>query len=342
MKKRRWIYPVFLPNMGCPHRCAFCDQHAVTGEVTGLPPLEALEADFPSTGGGDREVVRQIAFYGGSFTALPLSVQKRYLDWAAAKVRQGLVDSLRCSTRPDALSDDELAFLSDYPIQTVEIGVQSLDDGVLAAIGRGHTAKDAEVAVEKVLAKGWEAGVQLMPGLPGETLKGFLRGVSAVAGWGVRDARLYPVVALEGTRLAMAYRRGRYRPLSLKEAVLWCARASEILEESGVTVIRVGLPDSDLLRRSIVAGPYHPAFGFLVQSFRFHQRLQSALCRASSSARAVRIHLSPRDVPLLMGDRGQAWKTLLAAYPGMDFRYEVDSGLSKGDVKLEVSTPPVA
>jgi len=305
-----------------------------------FPEIQTLNAlfekvRFSKRHTGDATLDRQIAFYGGNFSGLNRQVQKRFLDWAAEKVHQGLVHSIRFSTRPDALGDEEIAFLKNYPVQTVEVGVQSLNDAVLQIVQRGHTAEDCERAVARVVASGWEAGVQLMPGLPGETMKDFLRGVETVATWGIRYARLYPAVVLKGTGLEKDYREDFFKPLTVEEAVLWCARACEIFEKSNVEVIRMGLPASDILKASVVAGPYHAAFGFLVQSFHFHEKLRAMIRGLPEKAPAVQVCLSPADLPLLMGDRREAWQILKADFPEKKIDYYLDFCLAKGVVKLK-------
>ncbi len=342
MKERFWIFPVFLPNLGCPHRCTFCDQHVVTGVPGKGPSVELLEAlfrkvRFSGKNGDKRGLIRQIAFYGGNFTGISQEVQRRYLEWASEKVRDGLVHSIRFSTRPDALQEEELSFLGDYPIRTVEIGVQSMNDRVLETVHRGHTVETCEKAVNAVLSKGWEAGIQLMPGLPGETLKGFLEGVRIVTEWGIRYVRLYPAVVLKGTQMAKEYEMGWYQPLSIPEAIEWCALANDILEKSGIEVIRVGLPASEGLKSSIVAGPYHPAFGFLVQSYRFHERLWAGLESLPESAHTIRIRISSNDVPLVKGEQGKAWETLKKAFPHRILSYTTDPALERGKIVLENS-----
>lgn len=342
-KYNYWIFPVFLPNVGCPHRCSFCDQKAVTGEEGHLPEIDQIEAlfrkvRFSRSSAENDALIRQIAFYGGNFSGLNRQTQKRYLDWAAEKVARGQIQSLRFSTRPDALENDEIAFLKGYPIQTVEVGVQSLDDVVLKAVQRGHTAEACKRAVAKVVSSGWDAGVQLMPGLPGETLEGFLKGVETVSRWGIKYARLYPAIVLMETALADAYVTGAYTPLRLDAAVEWCARACEILENAGVTVIRIGLPASDRLKSSVIAGPYHPAFGFLVQSFRFHQSLRRKILSLPNGGRQLIIYLSPKSLSLLMGDRRQAWERLKADWPEKEISYCLESAFGTGEVDVTLGS----
>jgi len=342
VKKRYWIFPVFLPHSGCPHRCSFCDQRAVTGVDIALPEIRDLDGLFKKVRFAGKQaknpfLTRQIAFFGGNFTALPFSVQQRYLDWASEKVARGDVDSIRFSTRPDALGASELSFLEAYPIGTVEIGVQSLNDEVLRKSERGHTSLDSEQAVARVGRQGWEAGVQLMPGLPGETLESFLGGVERVGRWAVRYVRLYPAVVLRGTRLAEDYARGDYAPLTLEEAVTWCARACDILESKGIEVIRMGLPASECLREAVVAGPYHPAFGFLVQSHRFHRDLRRQLQRVSRTSRRIHICLAPSDVPLLMGEHRRSWVALVTRFSEWELSYETTPSLARGEITVNGS-----
>jgi histone acetyltransferase (RNA polymerase elongator complex component) len=343
MKHRYWIFPVFLPNLGCPYRCTFCDQHAVTGKSGAYPAVAELDGlfnkvRFSKKTGKNSDLLRQIAFYGGNFSGLSRMRQTEYLNWAADKVARGEADSIRFSTRPDALDKDEILFLKDYPIRTIEIGVQSMNNAVLSTVRRGHNAEDSEKAIAAIIANGWEAGVQLMPGLPGETLKGFLQGVETVSEWGIHYARLYPAVVLKGTRLAEEYSAGRYRPLPCEEAVEWCVRASEIFEKRNIQVIRVGLPASDILKASVVAGPYHAAFGFLVQSFRFHKKLRAAIYALPGNPHAVHIHLSRPDLPLLMGDKCREWEDLKARFSDKKLAYFLETAFSKGIIRVKADS----
>ncbi|HHL39264.1 MAG TPA: radical SAM protein [Deltaproteobacteria bacterium] len=265
-RKKRLIIPIFIPFGGCPHRCVFCDQGAVTG-ARSMPS----EADVAATvelylstwkGGGPREA----AFYGGTFTALPEPVQRRYLAAAAAFVRAGRLDSLRVSTRPDAVDEKRAGLLKEQGVRTVELGVQSMDDEVLRLSGRGHTAAHTVRAVEVLGAAGMEVGLQLMPGLPGDTPARFEATVRAALDLTPHFLRIYPTVVMAGTTLHEMYLDGGFEPWGLDETVEACAAALRLARKAGVPVVRIGLPQGPELGERVVAGPYHPSLRSLAQA----------------------------------------------------------------------------
>jgi len=265
MGHRRLIIPLFIPFGGCPHQCVFCDQKGITGKA-GIPGAvevrRTIEA-YLSTWKGKGE--KEAAFYGGSFTGLPLDMQKTLLDAAGEYVRAGRLGSLRLSTRPDYISEEIAAFLKERLVATVELGAQSMSNEVLKRSGRGHTAKETAEAVRVLKASGIATGLQLMPGLPGDTPASFMLTVKEAIRLGPDFVRLYPSLVLKDTPLHRMYLSGEYRPWGLIEAVDACARAKRLFDGAGVPVIRMGLQTTEELVESIVAGPYHPSFRQLVE-----------------------------------------------------------------------------
>lgn len=242
----------------------------------------------------------QVAFYGGSFTCLPQGRQQELLEAVQPFLQTGEVQSLRLSTRPDCVDPEICAFLWKRGVRVVELGVQSLDDGVLEAAKRGHTADDCMEAAHLLREVGMELGVQLMPGLPLETTRSFLETVHKVIAMAPSFVRLYPALVLEQAELAVQYRLGLYRPLSLNRAVALTGRASALFESAGVRVVRMGLQPSASLERELVAGPYHPAFGELVRSRAWLRKLRGALA-ACPADRKLRVRISPRDQSAVVG-----------------------------------------
>ena len=273
MDKKTLIYPVFLSHAGCPFRCVYCNQNLVTqgrfdqGEKAAPPPPEQTIRELARQA-ENRPGRGEIAFYGGTFTALPESSMVRLLDTAASFVSEGCFSGIRFSTRPDRMTPRILELLSKYPVQTVEIGAQSLSDDVLMQSRRGYDAECVRSAVEAVRAGGWSAGVQLMPGLPGDSEERFRSTVAATVSLRPDFVRLYPAVVLQGTVLAEWFQQGCYQPLSLDMAISWCADAYGAFCTAGIGIARMGLhADPELLKAgSIVAGPFHPAFGHLVRA----------------------------------------------------------------------------
>jgi len=308
---RAWIAPVFLPHAGCPHRCVFCDQ----GRMGGGPSIPSVEdvrdrlARFFETGTrGFEASTRQIAFYGGSFTMLEPSLQESYLAVAAAYVRKGWVDSIRVSTRPDALGADQLSLLRRWGVATIEIGVQSLSDSVLEQTRRGHKAQDSIEAIKRAKEAGFEVGAQIMLGLPGDRGRESLQTAERLCSLRPDFVRLYPVVVFEGTELASRLRSGQYRPLGLEEAVCLAARMLDAIDSSGIPVVRIGLlhargpgPSSE----GVLAGPVHPAFGYLVRCRLYSERLARALSSGGSGkGEVLRLRVHPRDRCLVYGHKG--------------------------------------
>jgi len=295
------IIPLFLPHRGCPHQCLFCNQHAIAGQGAGGAADITSEIDRwleRSPGRGHVEA----AFYGGSFTCLEDEEQIRLLTAVRPYLEDGRVGGIRLSTRPDCVSADISRTLVEMGVTTVELGVQSLDDGVLEAAQRGHTAEDSRRAMRILRVAGLQVGVQLLPGLPGETTNSFLRGVREIAAFRPELVRIYPAVVVENSALARMYRQGRYRPLSLNRAIALTRRAREIFAAAGVPVVRMGLQPSDTLDAEVVAGPYHPAFGELVVSRQWFRRLRQRLSRCRP-VEHLHVHISGRDLSAVAGMR---------------------------------------
>lgn len=267
------IYPIFLSHVGCPFRCVYCDQNSVVsvraGESTVEPLLDRFEADFSAV---LEEAISsglpgQLAFYGGTFTAISLPDLHLILNRVSPYVESGVFTGVRFSTRPDCMGEQVCSALAAYPIQTVELGVQSLCDEVLGLSSRGYSWEQVRQAAEAVRRNGWELGFQLMPGLPGDNRERFLESVSRTISMKPDFVRLYPTVVLAGTLLAKWYHEGIFRPLELEDAVEWCAEAYDKFSQAGIRVVRMGLHADAALQApgTIVAGPYHPAFGYLVR-----------------------------------------------------------------------------
>ncbi len=258
--------PLFLPHLGCGQRCHFCAQNLQTGLPSPRSPkaLEALLHDCAQklrAGARQGQQPPELAFYGGTFTALAPALWQICLDAARDFQKQGLICGFRCSTRPDALSGHRLAQLRASGCQVIELGIQSFNDCVLAACGRGHDAKSGLMAISSIRHAGMAAGVHLMPGLPGSTANKFLRDVRIAIKAGATCLRIHPCLVLEGTVLAESWQKGDYAPWDLQEAINATAKAWLMAELADVPVIRMGLAPEPSLAQGILSGPAHPAFG---------------------------------------------------------------------------------
>lgn len=282
---RRITVPFFIPHHGCPHHCVFCDQLAISGAAPAIPSPALIGDTIEAYRASSRQSCVDVAFFGGTFTLLPSSVQESLLVFVHDLQRQGVVGTVRISTRPDAIDRSTCCFLKEHGVGIVELGVQSLDDNVLVQAGRGHCAADVAKAVNLLLGEDLRVGVQLMVGLPGDNDDSCFASVRRALDLGPHFLRIYPTLVLAGTALAELYQRGEYIPLSLDHAVGICADSLRIAQEAGVPVIRVGLQPTEELAASgcILAGPYHPAFGQLVQS-RLWYDLLTALTEPRATA----------------------------------------------------------
>jgi len=299
------IIPIFISHAGCPHRCLFCDQEKITDQRVHLTdPLEVRET-LDAAASAERfgsYKNRELAFYGGTFTGLSKTHMESLLNAAAPYIRNGTIKSIRISTRPDSLDAERLAILKAYHVTTVELGVQSMNDRVLALSRRGHTAKDSEEAVRMLKSHGFSVGVQLMPGLPGDSKESFLATAEKVLVLRPQMVRLYPALVIKGTGMARLHAEGTFKPFSLEEAVGVCVNSVMLFEQNGIPVIRIGLMGSPSLAKKdrIVSGPWHPAFGFLVRAA-IHFRGIAPDLPVFGETSQFRIHAPAREIPLVRG-----------------------------------------
>ena len=243
----------------------------------------------------------QVAFYGGSFTGLPLDRQRELLAAVQPFIINGQVDGIRLSTRPDYINHATPAFLRDFGVETVELGVQSMDQKVLDQSLRGHNVQQVAEAIVLLKEAGLSTGAQLMIGLPGETTASAISGATRLASLQPDFARLYPTLVICGSDLENLYSQGRYRPLSLSRAVILAGRVTAILAQHGIKVIRTGLQPSAALEANLLAGPYHPAFGELVKSHLFFNEIRRQLYRYQG--RPCRLILAQQDRSLFSGQK---------------------------------------
>lgn len=309
------IYPFFIPHGGCPHACLFCQQSRISG-VWDLPSpaavFAALERDLPERGEGE------VAFFGGTFTLLPEENQRAYLRQVSSFIRGGRISGIRISTRPDAICKGKTALLKEYGVTTVELGCQSFAPEVLLTARRGHGPEAAAGAVATLREQGMQVGLQLMPGLPGGDRAEAIFSLQRALDLSPDFLRLYPTVVLKDTGLEAAWRNGSFAPLSLEEAVEWCADLLLLCRGAGVPVIRLGLQSTVELDQgeSLVAGPYHPAFGQLVRSRLWRRAF--ALAFGMNGVAEVTVH--PADLSDALGHRRENLHFLQQGFPLFSIR----------------------
>ena len=288
MSARESIIPVFVPHLGCPNDCVFCNQRRISGEQLPAGPetvknaIESAAAFLPVGG------KRQLAFYGGSFTAIPTAQQEALLAVAKAYLDEGVIHSIRLSTRPDAIDDVVLDRLKHYGVETIELGAQSLDDEVLILSGRGHTAEDVENASRLIKARGFRLILQMMTGLPGDSPEKDIETAKKIIALNPDGVRVYPTVIVRDTALYDMWQAGTYTEHSVEAAVQVCAEILPLFEAAGIPVIRLGLnPTDDLSGGDAAGGAYHPALGEMVKSRIMLHRAESLLNGIEAGAELV-------------------------------------------------------
>ncbi|HIS45616.1 MAG TPA: radical SAM protein [Candidatus Scatomorpha merdigallinarum] len=304
MSARESIIPVFVPHLGCPNDCVFCNQRRISGSVTPATPQDVVEAIERAKTLTGPETRRQLAFYGGSFTAIPVSEQEALLDAAGPYLESGDIVSLRLSTRPDAIDAATLKRLKAYGVETIELGAQSMSERVLALSGRGHTAQDVEDASAQVKAAGFKLILQMMTGLPGADDESDVESARRIAVLKPDGVRVYPTVIVRDTALFDIWKAGRYKEHTVEDAVRVCAKILPIFEEAHIPVIRLGLnPTEDLSGGDAVGGAYHPALGELVKSRIMREKAEALLEGALPGSEAV-LRVNPRLMSQLVGQHG--------------------------------------
>ncbi|HPV02525.1 MAG TPA: radical SAM protein [Clostridiales bacterium] len=333
MRKKHVIIPIFVPHRGCPNDCIFCNQKKISGQIEEMTPdkiHETVDAHL-ATAGEDAFV--EIAFYGGSFTAIEMEQQEEFLRHAFSYVKAGKVSEIRVSTRPDRIDREILGLLKLYGVRTIELGVQSLDDDVLRASLRGHDSAVVFRAARLIKDAGFRLGIQIMTGLPGDTREKCLETARKVISMKPDLVRIYPVLVIKGTGLEKLMEKGEYMPQSLEEAVDLCAELLRLFEDNGINVIRVGLQPTENIREGsgsdVVAGPVHPAFRQLAQSRVSLKRIEEMIeSQNLSGAQELIIRTGNSNVSDVVGQKRSNIRALKDKYGFMAVRVAADPELS--------------
>ena len=279
---------LFVAHEGCPHTCSFCNQRTISGFTKRLRPEDVDEACSVALSSGRVDPkTSEIAFFGGSFTAIDRDYMLCLLERANEYINKGLFKGVRISTRPDCINEEILNILKKNGVSAIELGAQSMDDGVLSLNERGHTADDVRNASRLIKEYGFELGLQMMTGLYGSSEEKDVFTAEELIKLKPETVRIYPTVVLEGTRLAELMRSGEYKPQTLDEAVELCARLLKMFEDENIRVIRLGLHSGGNVDEGYLAGAYHPAFRELCESRIFLEKMLSLLENRDKSKRYV-------------------------------------------------------
>jgi len=294
---------IFVPHIGCPHRCSFCDQNTISGaqhlpdgeEVRTICEKALREAKSPAD--------TEIAFFGGSFTAIPRDYMLELLSAASGFVGEGGFRGIRCSTRPDCISHEVLELLKGYGVTAIELGAQSMDDGVLRANERGHSAQDVRDASRLIKEHGIELGLQMMTGLCLSSPEKDMATAEEIIALEPSTVRIYPVVVLENTVLAERYKSGEYRMTPFDEMTALCADMMLRFTEAGIRVIKCGLHASEFVERDMVAGYYHPAFREICESLIYRRVIGEQLREKGITSGSVTAAVNDRCISKAAGQK---------------------------------------
>ena len=307
---RQYVIPVFVPHLGCPNDCIFCNQKSISGQMKQITEEEVEKTiqEFLHRF-KEEKLYTEIAFFGGSFTGIDIELQERLLKVAYKYVQKKKVDGIRVSTRPDYINKDELKLLKKYGVKTIELGVQSTNDYILQKAKRGHTFEDVKRASKLIRRYGFTLGHQMMIGLPESTWLDELNTAKDLAKLRPKIVRLYPVLIIKHTELEKEFAKGEYVPITLEQAVERCKELYYFFDKKKINVIRMGLQNTDIISNpeninsEVVAGPYHEAFGQLVEDSIWYDKILSAIKKVNTKVAEVEIEVNPNDVNNIIGHK---------------------------------------
>ncbi len=328
MKKNKHSnIPIFLPELACPHQCVFCNQEKISGILSTPQPSDVQRITETYLGTMKEKRIVDIAFFGGSFTGIPVDLQEKYLKEAFKFIQKGLVSGIRISTRPDYIKQDNLDLLKKYGVTTIELGAQSTNNEVLNKSGRGHNFEAVKRASALILENGFQLGLQMMIGLPYDTFQRSLQTANDIAATGAQSTRIYPTVIIKETALEKLYNSGKYKPLSIEEAVLWAKELVKVFEKNKILILRIGLHPSEELvdGKSLIAGPFHPSFKEMVMSKIWNELIFKEL--ENKNPDKVTFRINDKQLNYAVGFNGCNKRELTQR--GIITRFTADSSLSK-------------
>ncbi len=341
--KKQYIIPIFVPHLGCPNNCTFCNQKIISGQTKEITPDDVRETvKFYLNSFKEKNKYTEIAFFGGSFTGIELEKQEALLKVANEFIKQKKVNSIRVSTRPDYIDKTRLKLLKKYGVKTIELGVQSTNDYILNRCQRNHTYADVKKASKLIRWYGFTLGHQMMVGLPESTVLDELRTAKDLAKLKPKIMRIYPVLVLKGTELEKEYLDGSYIPLSVEQAVERVKELCYFFAKKKINVIRIGLQSTDTIsdiskneNSEVVAGPYHETFRQLVQSAINYDKIVEKIKSFNVKVREVEILTSPDNVNNVVGYKRENIKKLKDFYD-VNAKVKQDNKIKTGKIIINV------
>lgn len=316
---------IFVPHQGCPCQCSFCNQKTITGQTKAPTAEDVINA--VETALKKKNFEYEIAFFGGSFTAIEREYMISLLGAAAPYVENGSVKGIRISTRPDCIDSEILDILKKYGVTSIELGAQSMDDNVLLANRRGHTAEDVVNASELIKCYGFELGLQMMTGLYMDTAEKAIETAEKIIALKPDTVRIYPTVVLKGTYLAELYLKEEYKPLNADDSAELCARLVPMFEKAGIKIIRLGLHSSEDIKKNMLAGGFHDSFGELVKS---RMLVEKILALPPGD---YQVFVNPRSLSKLKGNNKSNIYLLMER--GYNVKIITDNGMAIDELRIK-------
>ena len=340
--KKEYIIPIFVPHLGCPYKCTFCDQTKISGQQKQVTAEEVRETiEYYLKNFRDNPKYVEVAFFGGSFTAIDEKIQNELLEAANEYITKGKVNSIRISTRPDYINKEILKRLKKYKVKTIELGVQSTNDYILSKCQRGHTFEDVKRASKLIRWNGFILGHQMMVGLPESTKLDEINTAKELIKLKPKIVRIYPVLVIRGTKLEEEYRVGEYTPLTVEQAVERSKEVMQLFNQKKIQVIRLGLQNTEEIANpstkssQVTAGPYHPAFRQLVEDGMWYDEIVNQIKKFNVKVMLVKIKANPENVNNIIGHKKENILKLKEIYE-VDVTVEPDEQIKKGKFKIEI------
>ena len=340
--KKQYIIPIFVPHLGCPNDCVFCNQKSISGQTKQVTKEDVKKIIEEHLKYIKKDSKVEVAFFGGSFTGIEEEKQEELLSAAYEYIKQKKVESIRISTRPDYIDKKILKRLKKYKVKTIELGVQSANDYILKKAGRGHTFSDVEKASKLIRWYGFDLGHQMMVGLPESTTVDEINTAKQLIKLKPKMVRIYPVLVIKNTKLEKDYNNGKYKPLTVTQAVEVCKELVKLFTKKNIEVIRIGLQPTDTItdpeneKSEVVAGPFHPAFRQLVESGMWYDVIVEKIKQLNTKVKEVVVTVNPIDVNNVIGQRKDNIKNLREIYD-VDLIVKADEKIKQGKSKIEIT-----
>ena len=339
--KKQYIIPIFVPHLGCPNDCVFCNQKSISGQTKQVTKddVKTIIEDLKYI---KEDSIVEVAFFGGSFTGIEEEKQIELLSTAYEFVKSKRIDSIRISTRPDYINKEVLKRLKKYKVKTIELGVQSANDYILKKAGRGHTFEDVKKASKLIRLYGFKLGHQMMVGLPESTKLDEINTAKQLIKLKPKMVRIYPVLVIKGTDLEKQYNEGKYKPLTVVQAVEISKELVKMFSKKKIDVIRIGLQPTDTISEpnsknsEVVAGPFHSAFRQLVESGMWYDVIVDKIKKLNTKVREVEVIVNPQDVNNVVGQRRENISNLKDIYD-VDLIVKADNKIKQGKSKIEIT-----